>query len=251
MSHQKALQEFLIYTYFKIVPEEIYRKNTESDYKDDYSTYCIKKAIMKAYADATNEGAYNTLFQKELGDTLERLKEASQNAKKDSANFLLGQIQKLTEESNYELWHQNTCKGLCEKYSKVSHEMVGTFFTYGNAQKWVNMSMKYIWLLGLLPSNIPKTALHIPVDSYIIDALWEDKPIQFPLKENANRNYKYKKPSDHVEGWSKWNEEQYCNTLRKSISKTYTLEWENRKWIETAEMRKKSDFDAQYDSFWG
>lgn len=54
MSNQQALLDFLTYSYFKIVPKEIYGDRGQTDYSD----YCIKKAIMKAYEDATNEGAY-------------------------------------------------------------------------------------------------------------------------------------------------------------------------------------------------
>lgn len=60
MSSQQALMDFLIYSYFKIIPKVIYGDSREPD----YSTYRIKKAIIKAYEDATNEGAYNTLFKK-------------------------------------------------------------------------------------------------------------------------------------------------------------------------------------------
>ncbi len=93
MSNQQALLDFLTYSYFKIIPEEIYRDGGETD----YSGYCIKKAIMKAYEDATNEGAYNTLFKKTIGaEKLDKLKADSVVARKDSAQFLLSQIQKLS-----------------------------------------------------------------------------------------------------------------------------------------------------------
>ena len=86
MSNQQALLDFLTYSYFKIVPKEIYGDRGQTDYSD----YCIKKAIMKAYEDATNEGAYNTLFKKTIGaEKLDELKAASVAARKASAKFLL------------------------------------------------------------------------------------------------------------------------------------------------------------------
>lgn len=255
MSNQQALLDFLTYSYFKIIPEEIYSDGGETD----YSGYCIKKAIMKAYEDATNEGAYNTLFKKTIGaEKLDELKDASVEARKASAKFLLSQIQKLSSfAGDYDEWHNETCEGICEKYSKVYKvylEKDAPFFTYGNAQKWVNMSMKYIWMLGLLPAEVPETALHVPIDRYIIDTLWDaNQDIGFPLKEGikVERNRSYAKPSDYVIGWSQWKKTDYCKTFRKSISgDEFTLEWENNAWIRAAEKRKKADLDKQYELFW-
>lgn len=211
---------------------------------------------MKAYEDATNEGAYNTLFKKTIeAEKLKQLKSDSKEAKKDSANFLFLQIQKLNSfANNYEEWHKNTCEGLYKNYSKVYLNENEPFFTYGNAQKWVNMSMKYIWMLGFLPAEVPETDLHLPIDSYIIDALWNDMSISFPLKEqdDEKRNHTYTKPSDYVIGWSQWDESDYCDTFRKSIlGDKFSLEWENDAWIKQAEKRKKSDLKKQYESFFG
>lgn len=253
MSTQQALLDFLTYSYFKIVPKESYRDGAKTEYSD----YCIKKVIMKAYEDATNEGAYNTLFKKTIAsERLNGLKAASRKARKASADFLFRQIRALsTYAGNYDAWHENTCQGLCDRYRQVYLEKAAPFFTYGNAQKWVNMSMKYIWLLGLLPAELPETALHVPVDSYIIDALWEEEnhAVCFPVRVDkpVSRCKKYKNPSDYVTGWSQWTQKQYCRIFRESLdSEKFTLEWENGAWIRAAEKRKKADLDKQYDLFW-
>lgn len=79
---------------------------------------------MKAYEDATNEGAYNTLFKKTIGaENLDKLKADSVVARKASAQFLLSQIQKLSSlAGDYDKWHNKTCDEICEKYSKVCLE---------------------------------------------------------------------------------------------------------------------------------
>ena len=46
-----------------------------------------------------------------------------------------------------------------------------SIFTNGNAQKWLNMSLKYLWLLGALPNDIKEERLHAPIDSYILQKL--------------------------------------------------------------------------------
>ena len=45
-------------------------------------------------------------------------------------------------------------------------------FTNGNAQQWLNMVLKYLWLLGALPIDIKEERLHAPIDSYILQKLW-------------------------------------------------------------------------------
>ena len=249
MSSQQALIDFLIYSYFKIIPKVIYGYSRELD----YSTYCIKKAIMKAYEDATNEGAYNTLFKKTIeAGKLKQLKSASERARNDSAKFLFSQIQKLSAfASNYVEWHKNTCEGLYKKYSKVCLNENEPFFTYGNAQKWVNMTMKYLWLLGLLDNTVDCERLHIPIDSFIIDAMWSDQNVNLPLRpENGDRSKTYAKPSDHVLGWSQWDDIMY-GAFRSGLPEKYSLCWENDAWIEQAEKRKKADLKKQYESFFG
>lgn len=249
MSSQQALMDFLIYSYFKIIPKVIYGDSRESD----YSTYRIKKAIIKAYEDATNEGAYNTLFKKTIeAGKLKQLKSASERAKNDSAKFLFLQIQKLSAlASNYKEWHKNTCEGLYKKYSKVCLNENEPFFTYGNAQKWVNMTMKYLWLLGLLDNTVDCERLHIPIDSFIIDAMWSDQNVNLPLRpENGDRSKTYAKPSDHVLGWSQWDDIMY-GAFRSGLPEKYSLCWENDAWIEQAEKRKKADLKKQYESFFG
>ena len=187
MSSQQALMDFLIYSYFKIIPKAIYGDSREPD----YSTYRIKKAIMKAYEDATNEGAYNTLFKKTIeAGKLKQLKSASERAKNDSAEFLFSQIQKLSAlASNYEEWHKNTCEELCKKYSEVCLNENEPFFTYGNAQKWVNMTMKYLWLLDRLPEGLTAKSLHVPIDSFILEKLREENVDE--IRRDGD-TYKYK-----------------------------------------------------------
>lgn len=69
---------------------------------------------------------------------------------------------------NYGIEHQNICFDLIELYKGKTNN--GCQFTYSIAKKWPNMTLIYLWLLGLLPDYI-KENLHIPVDGFIIDAL--------------------------------------------------------------------------------
>ena len=58
-------------------------------------------------------------------------------------------------------------------YNKVNGSR--SIFTNGNAQQWLNMVLKYLWLLGALPIDIKEERLHAPIDSYILQKLWNLK----------------------------------------------------------------------------
>lgn len=47
-----------------------------------------------------------------------------------------------------------------------------SIFTYGNAPKRLDMALEYSWLLGALPNDIKEDLLHAPIDSYILQKLW-------------------------------------------------------------------------------
>ena len=249
INNEQILRDFLVYSYFGIVPKRIYNKDSfKRQSADDYNTYCTKRAIMVAYRDATNQGAYNALFKDDLADRKDELIKESNAARKKAAEFLLDEIHALNNVSDFERWHDRVCSGIKERYGEVNHNGK-SFFTYGNAQKWVNMTMKYLWLLGLPDNTVACNKLHIPIDSFIIDAMWSDQNVNLPLRpENGDRSKTYAKPSDHVLGWSQWDDIMY-EDFRSGLPKKYSLCWENDAWIEQAEKRKKADLKKQYESF--
>ena len=153
--------------------------------------------------------------------------------------------------------HEATCKALVADYE-------GTLgvrkFTYGNAQKWVNMTLKYMYLLdGIylacgrelwMHKGIERCRnwLHVPIDSYIMEALYRE--IELPRKENSRPSDKIKKlafntvASDLIP-WSKWDQEQYAAVYKKirlyaqnRDVNSCALIWENAAWIEVAKRRK-------------
>ena len=151
------------------------------------------------------------------------------------------------------MWHNETCKDLVKCYSDCGLENI---FTYGNAQKWVNMSLKYLFILSgasehykgesvkkLLSIRNYTTKLHIPIDSYIIDILWKEGINSLPLKDgvNVDRNKDYVVPSEYVKGWSNWNEDDYVTVKKESmkICGEVPIEWESYEWIKRAKERKK------------
>jgi len=258
MEVKKELKDFLVYSYFGIVPECIYddREYEKNNDNDEFNDYCMKMVIIKAYSDATNQGAYNTLFDKNLSN-IDKLKKSSEEAKKQSAKFLLEELKKLKNQHDFDAWHEELCNNIVNKYCEVK-DNEKAFFTYGNAQKWVNMTIKYLWVLGMLPNSIKEKDLHIPVDSFIIDALYKGKEkddnIDFPKIEGKKlkEGKYYEQPSSYFKPWSKWEKDEYYETFHDSIKgKKYNLSWENIKWIESAERRKRKEREDRYTGFFG
>ena len=210
------------------------------------------KCIEKAYFDATMMGAFNT----SLTDQTRR---PAKEAKTEGARYLREMLQAAREASSrdeYDKWHHESCFHLRALYHQ--HEL--NTFTYGNAQKWVNMTMKYLYLLrcllnrqelGYIDEITPY--LHVPIDSYIIEAVWDDSDIPLPtledklLKDGSRGAYS----SGKVVGWSSWEPDSEGGICRcytrfqqairdRSIhdGAASAIEWEESIWIAQAKSRR-------------
>lgn len=235
---------FLLFSYFGI---------TLKDVRD--SSKLIDVAIKKAYSDATIQGAYNAMFAKGMSEA----KKASEDAQSDCIKYIKDALKELSNIHNpkdFNEWHHTICQNIIDIYADKLNSEKETFFSYGNAQKWVNMTLKYLYLMcGVLSEyepginefmiNIGDTIvriaphLHVPVDSYILEGLWETDVV-LPLREGKNRNKDYS--SEKVVPWSQWDETQYKEfhkTLQQYVKDKVPLIWENETWITVAQNRKE------------
>jgi hypothetical protein len=67
-------------------------------------------------------------------------------------------------QNKFDSWHKGCCDDMISAFE-------GFKFHYGQAQKWINMTMKYIFVLDQEKVNSNYQFLHIPIDNIIIDAL--------------------------------------------------------------------------------
>jgi hypothetical protein len=242
--------KFMLYAYFKLDINE-----TEDE--------IIRKALDRAYADATNEGAYNTRLYDDMKNPTEaekkKRKNASDQMKNQAAEYIRAFLNGLDSFENVDAFdeeHGKVCQVLVDSYEK---SLGNRKFTYGNAQKWVNMTLKYLYLLGgaycacgypkafQTSINHCKAWLHVPIDSYIIEALY--KVINLPRRKDGRSPDKIKKlaystiQSDLIP-WSQWEEGHYISVFSsireygQSMSDTdCALVWENKAWTEVAKRR--------------
>ena len=125
------------------------------DYRDPY-----KAAVKRAYLD------FNRTLHKFGGNT-ER-----QETYKQAEQRLITQLQSmLTEEmvsqGQYDKWHRECCEQLIESFAAVGkHKMY-----YGQAQKWINMALKYLFVLDRELTSRNYQFFHIPIDNIVLEKL--------------------------------------------------------------------------------
>ncbi len=242
-NHKIAI-EFLLWSYFKLA--------ANSSKKE-----IIEKCVSRAYSDATNQGAYNAIRDKETDSGAsyhEKLKE----------HILSSAIE------DFEEWHKAICDEMTERYKtvKMKSSQDNSAFTYGNAQKWLNMTIKYLFIVNSVMEMLGAAEdfrdfyrrkfkdfegyFHVPIDSYIIESLWDEKATvketsewlslkkEKTLKDGTLGAYS----TDKYTVWSRFDAGDY-QKVKKHIADKISEEgvspmrWENEKWIGVAKEREE------------
>ena len=68
----------------------------------------------------------------------------------------------IKEQSEFDKWHKECCDKLIKTFEKQ-------LFSYGQAQKWINMSLKNLSMLEHKLVERQYEFFHIPIDNYIIE----------------------------------------------------------------------------------
>lgn len=205
--------------------------------KGDSMNDTLIKCAEKAYLDLCRTIKFNT----ENKDTRKGAKQKICEMLVHEYDILENAVKGSDEKQNaFDCEHKRICEEIINTYSEISE------FTYGQAQKWLNMMLKYVLLIE--EDSVLKSYLHIPVDSYIMQAVGSDNPkLKYCLKlecvpKKDGTLGKYSESSSKP--WSKWNYEEYIafqSAVRTAISESNyhsPIEWENEAWIEVAEYRK-------------
>ena len=205
--------------------------------KGDSMNDILIKCAEKAYLDLCRTIKFNT----ENKDTRKGAKQKICEMLVHEYDILENAVKGSDEKQNaFDCEHKRICEEIINTYSEISE------LTYGQAQKWLNMMLKYVLMTA--EDLALKSYLHIPVDSYIMQAVGSDNPkLNYCLKLECvpQKNGTVGKYNESTsKPWSKWDYEEYIafqNCIRKAISESsYSspIEWENEAWIEVAEYRK-------------
>lgn len=231
---------FLLFGYFGITLENS---------KDDI----ISAAINRAYRDAASHVlSLKDDFKKDTEKGQDLFAKAGELIKVFIKDVLNNDTQNKLNKKEYDEKHKNLCDTLISKYKGCTNS--GYEFSYGIAQKWVNMTMKYLGVILTIFSEFNdkndfvtfhesfqavESYLHVPIDGYILDYVSNKKysnvkSINIAKKENKNNL-----------AWSKYEEGNY-KTLQNEIKNklknetTFPLDWENEAWIKVAQNKKNS-----------
>ena len=248
----KTSDKYLLWTYFGIDGTEDLEK-------------IIAVAMEKAYLDATRQGSFNTRVRSE---DRERIPKSS------ALNTLSELIQNTNTEDSYSQWHSIVCDRLVEIYGHIltSSNNPAPAFTYGNAQKLVNMTIKDLYVIA---KASPKDSVfnkwynehllrhesefHIPIDNYVLQYLYnndfnDNQNVDecggvIKIKEiTENKSYYLSERTDcrNCFPWSKIATYDIYQKLKQSITNLYSdiisnysspIEWETDIWTEIARLR--------------
>ena len=227
-------QEFLWYSYFST--------SYENAVKDvDMALYiCAQRAyldLIRTLSFNTNDENERRNFRDSVCDIITKsIKEKIFNCNK----------------ANFDNVHSNICIGIidyCNDYPKDKREKIlkvkeseDKAFHYGQTQKWLNMTLKYMIIMGFWTEKFNSIieVFHVPVDSYIMEAA-SNLEIMLPRK---NGDYgKYSESSSKP--WSKWNKDDYIKfqqnlriALKNKNPSEIPIKWEAHAWIEVAQNKK-------------
>ena len=175
----------------------------------------IEVASNRAYRDMCRTIKFNGLSEE---NRLKLRKKVKDDFKTEIDN-LTSKIQ-----GDFDKWHEQLCKKIIDEYKKSKIQL-----SYGQAQKWVNMIIKYLYILeveGYTFDSIFED-LHIPIDNYVFDAVEKELGI--------------KRPAD---AWSKLDKKEYLKyqeDIREELRKKNSspLIWEFENWLKEAQEDKK------------
>lgn len=145
----------------------------------------LERCIERAYRD----------FNRTLHGIRDNENKEAYSRLSNSVKSIIGEItvKDISNQTEYDSWHKDKCEFLQKEFMKeLNYEL-----SIGQAQKWINMTLKYLFALGESRfSGISKNYefFHIPIDNIIQEKL-ESEGIE-KFKERWSRIKKY---SDYLD----------------------------------------------------
>lgn len=176
-------------------------------------------------------------------------------------DYIINSIEDINGE--FDDFHRTTCGGIIAlsdgtdnehpEYKKlfkpVKHdtaEKIG--LNYGLAQKWLNMTIKNMLVMGLWDDLFKHylSSIHVPIDSYILDAAGGTKGDSICEGEDVKHLGIKSKKYFGEHSWSKIPDDeeyikkyyQYQDEIRTSTNNNQ-IEWEHEAWIAESKKNKK------------
>lgn len=192
--------------------------------------------LRQSYFGKYQEDCFSVASNRAFRDMCRTIREASykkipktlkDSVKKDITLYIQSQIEFLEENyqqmdnlDSFDAWHKETCEKIIEMFSLYP-------LSYGQAQKWLNMTCKNLLALDNQAIRGMLLWLHVPIDKDILDIA------------EANGWIVHSK-----EAWSHWDYGAYIRcqkAIREGIEKSMgygypPMVWEFRSWNNTTEI---------------
>ena len=237
MDFCKYERDFLWFAYLGITPDEAKEKRKS-----------IKACVNRAYLDMcrtldTKDNNSEETFKNKYSETLVKV------FKSYKKELMTKEELKTIREKAYNIFFDRKSFALkddLKSYLNVKefndkNKRQGEVFYYGQAQKWINMTLKYMWLIGLI-ENEAVEELEVPLDRYIMEAASDDKyGITFPIDNKNNKSWR--KYYFGTMPWSKLYKDEY-DEIQKNIKDKVkechlsVIEWECEVWIEQSKKER-------------
>ena len=203
---EKARLEFLVFAFFGSCKEPFPAVS-----KRAYRDLC-RTLLIKGKDGSTCRTQVDTLIEKNVVELLDS---------------------KITSQFEYDQWHYDTCIKM-----KRIYKAKDIIFTFGHAQKWINMSLKYLYMHGAWDLSRVFAFFHVPIDSYILSIVEEQLQIERPCNI-------WSKIDDYVIylGYQRAISEK----LHNQPQPVEPLRWEFASWLIEAESKyiaSKAEYDV-------
>ena len=179
-----------------------------------YTCFGASKNIFDMAVDRAYRDVQRTVRWGNNNKKREKMKSSSKEMVKNEVLEILNK--KDVTKEDFDSWHEKACKGLVKILRDHGFE-----FYIGQAQKWINMTFKYLYIIdsSIVENLLP--LLHIPIDNYIIEALKNEEGfIEFDTC------------------WSKFDDYEKYSQFQKwfaSLGYEYPLKRDFKIWEETAQ----------------
>lgn len=125
------------------------------------------------------------------------------------------------DQKQYDTWHRKICFEIQKVYTDNNADM-----TIGQAQKWLNMTMKYLFIADVPGAADVFCYCHVPIDSYIIDEAEKKLGLKRPTT-----------PWSKIPDYEKYFD--YQKEIRTRLGGIAPLEWEFKTWLTAAADKKE------------
>ena len=242
MATEDKLQEFAFYALYKTTPSKFEHATIDEKIKicADLAYFDFCRTINYEHFKNENEKYTDKEWKKEVSDLIKLFYDGKTDCVPECSGMIKA-IKILIKSNDEDSYNKNHNK-ICDELTKFESPILKNKLSIGQAQKWVNMTVKHLWLNGLVICDA--SFLHVPIDNYILGELCKQAEQIGPSIEIKNISEQYKIKQDGVfVSWSQISKYMDCYmSIQKAIKKISKdqcpIEWEYDTWLTVAQGSK-------------